>query len=155
MEVLILECVDIKGLTFIEVILVICIISFILMIAILNSSIALDFKEKSELREFKKDIEYARNRAIVESRLYTVVINPSKNSYTVINYNNLGKNTVKEKKFAYGIKLVSTNFPQNEVTFNYSGVPLTAGTIKLKNRKGKYIEITITPVTGRVNVKID
>jgi len=154
MEVLVKQCGDVKGLTFIEVIIVICIISTLLMIALLNSTIVLGFKEKRELREFKKDIEYARNRAIVESRLYTVRINQSKNSYAIINYSNLGKNTVKEKKFTYGIKLKKTNLSQNEVTFSYSGAPLIAGTIYLENRKGEDIEITITPVTGKVNIKI-
>jgi len=153
MEVLILRCWDNKGFTFIEVIIVICIISTILTIVILNSTIVLGFKEKRELREFKKDIEYARNRAIVEAKLYTVNINISKNSYTIINYSNLGKNIIKEKKFTYGIKLIKTNIFQNEITFSYSGAPLIAGTIYLENRKGEKVEITITPVTGKVNIK--
>ena len=52
-----------KGFTLIELIVVIAIISIILGMAAPSSNVIRKSKEKSELKELKRDIEYARDNA--------------------------------------------------------------------------------------------
>lgn len=142
-----------KGVTLIEILIVISIVSILLMVTILKGSFLKDFKEKQELKEFKYDIEYTRNRAIVESKIYYIEINSKENYYSISNYSNIGKNIVKKKEFTQGIKLLGTNIRNDEIIFGYSGAPRASGTIYLENGKGEKIEITIVPVTGKVNIR--
>lgn len=142
-----------KGVTLIEILIVISIVSILVLITFLKGSFLNNFKENQELREFKYDIEYARNRAIVESTSYSIKINRKENYYSISSYSNSGQNIIKKKEFIKGIRVISTNILNDEIIFGYSGAPRTSGTIYLKNRKGKKIEITILPVTGKVYVK--
>lgn len=143
-----------KGFTLIEILIVISIISILLLIPITRGTALLGLKERKELKEFKSDIEYARNKAIIESSLYTVQIDSSKNTYTISNYSNLGRNIIKRKELTNGLKIIKTNIYGNELRFSYSGAPLSAGTIFLENRNSENIELIVTPVTGKVNIDI-
>lgn len=142
---------DSRGITLIELIVVISLLSLLLSIPIIKGNNILNYKERKELREFKNDINYARNRAVVESKLYSVDIRPNSNTYLIFKYSNFPE-TIKKKEFTSGIKLKSTNIKNNELVFNYSGAPKDSGTIYLENRKGERISITVTPATGKVNI---
>ncbi len=56
------------GFTFIELIMIISILLTILLIPVLKGGTILSYKERQELKELKNDINYARNKAIVESK---------------------------------------------------------------------------------------
>ena len=140
-----------KGMTLIELIMVISILSIILLIPRLNGNVVLNYKERKELNELKKDLNYARNKAIVESCKYTVMLVSEKNYYVVYKHKAF-REKVKRVEFTNGIKIKTTNFYDNEVVFNYSGVPKTGGTIYLENRKGQNVELRVTPATGKVNI---
>ncbi len=56
-----------NGFTLLELILCISIMTLILSIPAFKMNIFQGLKEKQEIREFVKDINYARNRAITEA----------------------------------------------------------------------------------------
>lgn len=143
-----------RGITLIELIIVISIMSVVLLISTLKGNIILNYKERKELKEFKNDFNYARNKAVIESTRYSVMLRPEKNSYTIYKHKNF-KEIVERKELINGIKIKSTNIKGNEIIFNRSGSPEIAGTIYLENKKGKKIRITVTPATGKVNIYFD
>ena len=145
---------DTRGITLRELIIVISILCLLLLIPAFKANSLLNYKERKELKEFKNDINYARNRAIVESKLYRVDIMINSNSYIIFKYDNLTE-IIKKKEFTSGIKIVGTNIDSNELVFNHTGAPRESGTINLKNSKGKSIEIRVTPATGKVNIYFD
>lgn len=145
---------DNRGVTLIELILIISILSILLFIPAFNGSNVLKYKERKELREFKNDINYARNRAVVESILYGIEIRTNSNTYLINKYSKFPE-IIKKKEFTSGIKVKSTNIKDNELIFNYSGAPKDAGTIYLENSKGNKIRITINLATGKVNIYFD
>ncbi|NLJ99473.1 MAG: prepilin-type N-terminal cleavage/methylation domain-containing protein [Tissierellia bacterium] len=145
---------DNGGITLIEVIVVISIISIVLLIPTLKKDTLLDYKERKELMEFKNDINYARNKAIVESTKYFVDVRPYSNSY-VIYKQEMTRKIVKRKTFENGIVIYRNNIEGDEIIFTYSGAPEKSGTIELKNRKEQKIKLTITPAVGKVNIYFD
>ncbi|MCF6464233.1 hypothetical protein C3E89_12830 [Clostridium sp. Cult1] len=140
-----------RGMTLVEIIIVISLLSILLLIPSFKGNNILNYREKKDISEFKKDINYAKNRALVESKLYSVDIRPTSNSYLIFKYDTFPE-VVKKKEFTSGVKLKSTNIKNNELIFSYSGAPIESGTISLENSKGKKISITITPATGKVNI---
>lgn len=143
---------DNRGITLIELIMVISILSMVLLIPISKGNIILNSKEKKELKEFKNDLNYARNKAVVESIRYSIMLKPKDNCYIIYKHTPY-KHEIERKKFTSGIKIDTTNIDFHEVVFNYSGAPEKAGTIYLKDKKGNKIEITVTPATGKINIK--
>ncbi len=120
-------------------------------IPILKGNIVLSYKEKIELRTFKKDIEYARNRAIADVCCYSILLNIDKNYYIVKKHDAVEIN-LKKHEFESGIRLTGTNNLGDQISFGYLGTPHKAGTVYLKNKNGNKIEITITPATGKINI---
>lgn len=109
--------------------------------------------EKRELMTFRRDIINARNSAIVENTYYTLNINVKNNSYQIIKHGSQNE-TIRNVKFENGIKILNNNF-NSSLNFSPTGSPNKGGTIKLTNKKGEIIEITITPATGKVNIYYD
>ena len=141
------------GYTLLEMIVSICLILMVLSIAIPNTRIIFNQREKNELKEFKRDILYARNKAILENGSYRININILENKYTIIDERD-GMIVIKDKEFSSGIVLKTTNF-KGVLKFNSTGTTKTAGEIRLTNRRGQDIRITITPVTSKISLKIE
>ena len=76
----------------------------------------------------------------------------NKNSYIIYQHKSAMPKIVKKKEFVHGLQFKSTNIKDREIIFTQSGAPSHSGEILLRNRKGEDIKITITPVTGRVNI---
>lgn len=146
---------NIRGMTLLEIIVVVSIVSILLVITILNGTIVLRTKERNELKEFKNDIIYARDRSIIESKSYYIDINPNKNMYLIRTSGKTLGHIIKRKELCEGIKIKNTNIMGNEVAFNALGRPNSAGTIYMEDSKGQKIEITISPATGRINIYFD
>ncbi|NLJ78032.1 MAG: prepilin-type N-terminal cleavage/methylation domain-containing protein [Tissierellia bacterium] len=140
-----------RGITLVELIMVICIISIILLIPTLRYGSILNNSDKREITEFKNDINYARNRAIIESTIYYVTIIPNSSSYRIYKQESM-RRLIKKKNFDNGMIICGNNFGGNEIVFNRSGSPLRAGTVELRGSRGKSIEVTIAPATGKVNI---
>ncbi len=145
---------DTKGFTLIEVILVVSILSFLFSIPVLNTNYLLKFVERKEINELKEDIYYARNRAIVESKIYSVDILVDKNSYAIYTYDTYRK-LIKSKKLKGNLKIKYTTIKNDELMFGYLGIPIETGTIVLINNRGEEIKIAVTPVTAKINVYIE
>lgn len=145
---------DRKGFTLIEVVLVISILGIFFLIPSLKGTSALSYRERKELSTFRKDIDYARNRTIVESCRHSVFLNCDKNYY-IIKRHDRAEVILKKHEFKSGIKLTGTRHIGNQISFGYLGAPSKSGTLFLEDKKGREIKITIEPVTGKVNVHID
>src|SRR5699024_647160 len=140
-----------RGYTLIETLLVIALISIVLGITLPKTNYFMDIKELRELENFKRDLMFTRNRAIMESKNYTVQFNVSQNSYSVRPENNIHKRIT--TKFASGIRIDDLN-NVTSFTFMYNGTTKDSGTLYLRNRKNKKYKVSVSPVTGRINLDI-
>jgi prepilin-type N-terminal cleavage/methylation domain-containing protein len=141
------------GYTLLELLVVLALIAIVLSVGIPSMSIIFNTREKKELMEFKRDIIFARNSAVVENCIYGVYIDLINNSYKIVK-EDTKTSIVKDKQFSHGILIISNNF-KSSISFSPTGTPNRAGTILLTNRKNQKISITITPATGKINLYIN
>lgn len=141
------------GYTLIELMLVIALIAIVLSISTPSLNLIFNTAENKELMEFKRDIIFARNRAVMENGIYTLKINIPENKYIVLR-DHSRKAIVQDKKFSKGVVLKLDNL-DHSIRFYPTGTPNKAGTIRLTNKRNQNIIITIAPATGKVNLKID
>lgn len=140
-----------QGYTLVEVLVVLALITIVLSVSIPRFSLVFNTAEKKELMEFRRDLIFARNKSVMENVIYTVKLNNINNSYQIIR-NDKKLSIIKDKELSHGIVLKKNNFG-NAIDFYPTGAPKVGGSIELRNRKGQRIEITITPATGKVNLK--
>ncbi len=141
------------GYTLVELIVTISLILIVLSIGMPSVKIIFNIREKKELMEFKRDIIFARNSAVVENCIYILYVDVNKNSYRIAKDNGINAKTIKKVSLSNGIKIKGNNF-NGYTKFYPSGAPNNSGTILLTNRKKQNIEITITPATGKVNLYV-
>lgn len=143
------------GFTFIELVIVLAIMSIVLAIAIPKNTFPLSLKERKELRELKRDIVYARNMSITNAIPYSIDFFVTNNSYK-INRHEQNDVLIKNKILESGLKLKEVNWGDstqyNRLYFAANGTPRKAGTILLNNSKKQKIEITVEVATGKVNI---
>lgn len=142
-----------SGYTLLELVVVLALFAIVFSISIPSIKVIFINIEKRELMTFRRDIINARNSAIVENTYYTLNINVKNNSYQIIKHGSQNE-TIRNVKFENGIKILNNNF-NSSLNFSPTGSPNKGGTIKLTNKKGEIIEITITPATGKVNIYYD
>ncbi|WP_072743002.1 pilus assembly FimT family protein [Sporanaerobacter acetigenes] len=149
-----------RGTTLIEIVITLAILSIVLAIAAPRDEFLINTKERKELLEFKNDIIFARNMAIIDVRRYSVEIYPKENYYTIYKYDK-ERSMIKKKSMESGLKLIDTTFANSpnpnhgSICFTPTGAPSKAGTVNMKSRKGKKIELTVEVATGKVNIYID
>lgn len=136
-----------QGYTLLEVIVVLALIGIFLSISIPNLRIISNFQEKNEMKTFRRDIIAAKNKAIMEGTIYVLNIERKINSYNI----KISGETVKDVELVYW-HIIPGNTLENRIEFSPTGVPNGGGTIRLKNKKGKITELTISPVTGKINI---
>lgn len=135
------------GFTMIELVVVIALTLIILSIATPNLKVVNKLKESQELREFKRDILYARNQAIIEGKIYYFQLDYTDNGYFIHT-----EDVVKKRYyFKHGLSLIE-NPNLIRLEFGKSGVPIKSGTIEFKNSENKIFFIAVTPVTGQINL---
>ncbi len=142
------------GYTLVELLVVIALFAVVLSIGLPSVKIIFNTREKKELMEFKRDIIFARNGAVVENCVYILSIDVGKNGYKIIKDDGTSLIVIKSIKFSKGVVIKGNNF-NGSISFYANGTPNMGGTILLTNRKKQKIEITITPATGKVNLYID
>lgn len=140
-----------KGYTLIEILMVLALFSILFGIVFPKTNYFEKLKEKRELEDFRKDLMFARNSAILESRNYTVEFIVEKNTYYITTGKK--KDTVRSKTFKDGLKFDKNNRVRS-VVFNYNGTTGNSGTLYLRNNNDERYEISISPVTGRIEVKL-
>lgn len=136
-----------KGFTMIELIVVLALFSVLFSIAIPNSNFVSRTKELQELKEFKVDVFFARNQAIVKGRTHYFKLDYPSNSYFIMSEGN----EVKRCYFVNGITLIH-NPAVTEIVFTRSGVPSLGNTIKLKTSDNKRYKLVVNPVTGKITL---
>ncbi len=143
-----------KGYTLIELVCVLALFSILFSIAVPNFKLLYNFERNQELRDFNKNILYARNQSIITGELHRVAFDYVRNYY-VIESN--GK-TIHSHYFKSGIELIRKPFNLEnpgvfELEFGRNGVPTHSGTVYLKLDNGKEYMLAVTPATGKVSLK--
>jgi general secretion pathway protein H len=159
------------GFTLVELLIVIAIISIAALTAIPMMSSAASMQIRSAANMITADLEYAKSMAISRAQIFSVVFDPSAESYRIEDqYGNVLPHPVK-KGFNYVIDfqndgrlkkvdIISVDFDStSEVKFDYLGspyngndTPLNNGVINLQAGSTTTI-ITIEPVTGYVSIQ--
>ena len=142
-----------EGLTLIELVTVLAILTVIVLIVIPSTDFFDTTKSNIRLtliaREVVNDLRYIQQKSIFEGENLYFEIKPDKTGYYINRYED-DKN-IKSKNLPEGIK-IEKNI-QKEIRFNQIGISSTGGcTITLKNNK-KEIYITVLPATGRIMIK--
>lgn len=136
-----------EGLTIIELIVVIGMLSLLMSIALpkIDNS---DYKLMEIAKTLRDDIRYVRYMKMTEGENLRVLLQKSK--YSILE----GTRKIKEVNLGSNFSL-NQNFKDNQIAFSFNGAPSTSGgTITLiNNTNGKYCEITVVPGTGRVLLK--
>lgn len=138
-----------KGYTLIELLIVVALFTFIFSIATPHIGMINRTREANELREFKRDLLYTRNKAIVDKKSYKFVLDYINNAYSITD---LKGEPIKTYKFQYGIKLIR-NPKLDDFTFSRYGIPSDAGSVSITDSKNKRYEISVTPATGKITLK--
>jgi hypothetical protein len=107
---------------------------------------------KAAIRELVTDIRLAQQRAMGEGRKYYISFNKHMQLYQISYTSHPTKVIVKQVFFPEGLTLLGTNFKKDTLSFNVMGAPSAGGTITLKEKRGKQVEITVVLATGRVRV---
>ncbi|MGN9164157.1 prepilin-type N-terminal cleavage/methylation domain-containing protein [Tissierellaceae bacterium HCP3S3_D8] len=140
------------GYTLLEMIIVLALISILLSLAYPNINFYRRIREKREIIEFKKDLMFARNRAIIESKNYIVYFYHSENRYKIKGGER--SSVVKDKMFKYGIRLETTN-PIKSFIFKSNGTTLNSDTLYFRDSFNQRYKVTLTPATGRISFSLD
>ncbi|HHW56714.1 MAG TPA: prepilin-type N-terminal cleavage/methylation domain-containing protein [Clostridia bacterium] len=144
-----------EGLTLIELVTVLAVLSVIAFIVIPSTNFFDGSKSNVRLtitaQEVVKDLRYIQQRSIFDKEILYFETKVDKTGYYINKYED-DKN-IKIKDLPTGIT-IEKNI-QKEIRFNEMGVPSHGGcTITLKNDK-KEIYITVLPATGRIMIKGD
>lgn len=133
-----------KGITIIELLLTIALISLTGYLIIVKSSSISSKLEIKELNGLIKTINNVKTQSIISRESQSVILNFDDNSYSCN-----GTEQVYQLKYLK-FDEIATN--RKELIFTNTGKPgfNTAGTIILKGKNKNY-KITVTPVTGKVN----
>ncbi|MCE5186318.1 MAG: prepilin-type N-terminal cleavage/methylation domain-containing protein [Planctomycetaceae bacterium] len=169
------KCADGSGFTLIELIVVIVILSIAALVAVPMMSSAADMQVRSAANRIAADMDYAKNLAMTHQKAYTLVFNPSAESYdlretatdAVISdpmrtSESYAINFTADSRLSQ-VDIVSADFDSdvsNAVTFNYVGCPyrgkgltdaLAVGRITLR-ADNFTLYVDIEPVTGYVTI---
>lgn len=138
--------------TLVEIIVVIALLGIIIAITIPNTNYFKAIRESLEIKELKRDILFARNKAIIDSKIYKIKFIEDDNGYKISTGSDSKVITIKTKYFEHGIKL-NTREGSKTFTFNPNGTTTDSGTIYFYDRIGAEYKLSITPVTCKVNIK--
>ena len=138
-----------KGYTLIEILIVIALFLVLFSISFPSTNFYKKILERQEISEFRKDLFYARNMAIIDNKSYYVNFTMIDNSYSV----DIGMTkTIKKKAFGHGLKLNNAAEP---FIFLPSGASDNAGTIFINTDRGERYRVSLTPATSRIEIILE
>jgi len=137
-----------KGYTIIELIVVLALFSVFFSMAVPNFNFVSRSRELQELKEFKRDVLFARNQAIVNGKIHFFQLEYTTNSYSIL----CETQYIKRVNFQHGISLIN-NPAVIEIEFNRSGVPSLGNTIRLKTSDNQRYKLVVNPVTGKITLR--
>jgi len=137
-----------KGYTFIELMVVVGIISLLLAFSI-NALYNLQQWNKLSTAAtlLSSELKNTQSRAFYEGVYYKLQFWPTFDRYRIYKQTELYKDIQLEN-----IDLFNTNFTNNNLYFYPNGVPGQGGTVTLKNKIGKVLYVIMTPVTARIRI---
>ncbi|WP_028991947.1 prepilin-type N-terminal cleavage/methylation domain-containing protein [Thermoanaerobacter thermocopriae] len=143
-----------EGLTLIELVTVLAILSVIVLIVIPSSNFFDTTRSNVRLtliaHEVVNDLRYIQQKSIFEGEILYFKSKSDNTGYYINRYND-NKN-IKTKNLPKGIKISKKDGGKVEIYFNQMGTPIGACTITLKNDKGSEIYISVAVVTGRIMI---
>lgn len=136
-----------KGFTLIEIVIVFAILCILLGASVQSARGLNSFRNKIEVKKFISELQSARNMAIASRKVTKVVLNNTE--YSVIT-----QDQIQTHKLPKGMYIQSMKNEDNDIIFTIKGRPSnkTSRTINIKCVNKTY-EITVSPVTGKVNLK--
>ena len=137
-----------KGYTIIELIVVLALFSILFSMAVPNFSYFSRAREVQELKEFKRDVLFTRNQAIVKGKVHYLQLEYNENSYSIL----CEGQYIKRVNFNHGITLI-TNSAVSKITFTRSGIPSQGDAIKLRNSDMQRYNLVVNPVTGKITLR--
>lgn len=145
---------DIKGFTYIELIIVILCLSVLTAMVIVKNPFSISDYSAIASDQLIADIRLVQLKAMSTKKSQNIYFYVDKSIYelregtTVIEQKKLPNRAFKSEDSSTVI-IKSARFGGNNVlTFNTLGEPLSGGTINLGNSMGAYITITVSPITG-------
>lgn len=138
-----------RAFTFLELIVVIAIISIILSIGVVKLGTLDTIREKNELRTLVKDLKYARNLAMVSRKPVTVDITLI-DGYRIRQADEGVPTIIKEIDYDY-LKRINSTFTEKTIIFNRMGRPSNPGTLILQGKNKKYT-VSIALASGKINL---
>ena len=149
-----MNCKDKRGVTLIELVVVIAIIAIGAVLLAPNIGAWLpNYRLRSATQEVVSLLRTAQMKAISTNREYQVSFNPGAGSF-ILQYHNSGTDWPNEgetQTLPKGITISGIGFPGNKAQFNPNSTSST-GSITLRNTKGTEKTISLTTSTGRVHV---
>lgn len=146
---------DNRGITIIELILILAIMGIIVSIAVPQFDFS-DSEMKRYGRELVMDLNYIKTKSKTAKVNKYNKISLSKDLNGKYYYNLKIDNKFNKKVYLEEKFKITTNLSGQEIYFTRMGIPTPAGTIRIiNNENNNYIEITITPATGRIHMYED
>jgi general secretion pathway protein H len=148
----------VRGFTLIELIIVLVILSVASTLAgILISRGPGELELKSLARHMATTLNYARNQAISEKKVYSFIILPYENAYGL--YSDLDQESVSEKpapvvyeSIPEKLTVVFENREEfKRIDFTPRGIS-SGGIIEIRDQKGRKYILNVNRITGRVEV---
>lgn len=134
-----------RGMTLIELILVIAILGIITSICLPKNNIR-DYKLHSQAKLLTNEIRVIRHKVMTEGGFHGIIL--QENYYMITN------GITHSKIVELGEDIYLGDNLGKQVKFNPDGSPRNAGSIIIQDKKTmKYYDITIVPYTGRILLK--
>ncbi len=139
-----------SGFTMAELVIILAVFGMIGSITLISFSDVSKRRLEAQTSKIASDIRQTARKAVIEGKKYRITFDPTGNRYTLKLINEMGTlNIIKTYPLPKG-----HSFTINTLNIDYSprGTVSTGATLTMEN--DKYMqEVTIVPVTGRVNIK--